>query len=55
MNNTFKTTLIGTTTTGKTSLVIRLKNKIFINESNCTIGASFMKLTDDGINYKWLH
>ena len=52
MNNTFKTTLIGTTTTGKTSLVIRLKNKIFINESNCTIGASFMKLTNENVNYE---
>ncbi len=50
--NSLKTTLIGASTTGKTSLVTRIKNNAFIDRLECTIGVSFTRLTHEGMNYE---
>ncbi len=50
--NSLKTTLIGASTTGKTSLVTRIKNNTFIDRIECTIGVSFTRLTHNNMNYE---
>lgn len=52
MSTTFKTTLIGDSTTGKSSIVKRMKYDTFNYGSECTIGVSFCKLTHNELNYE---
>jgi small GTP-binding protein len=52
MSNVFKTTLIGDTTTGKTSLVRRIKYDTFLCNTECTVGVSFIKLDRDNLKYE---
>lgn len=52
MNNNFKTTIIGASTTGKTTLVRRMVHNVFSFRSECTIGVSFSKYTHNDINYQ---
>jgi small GTP-binding protein len=51
MNASFKTTLIGGTATGKSSIVVRMVHNTFNNAYACTIGASFFKLIRQNITY----
>lgn len=51
-SNTVKTTFIGASTTGKTSIVHRMKYETFIGASACTVGVNFMKIPLNGINYE---
>ena len=52
MNAPLKVVLIGTTTTGKTSIVRRMVHGIFHAHSDCTIGASFIKYNNGNIKYE---
>lgn len=52
MNNNFKTTIIGASTTGKTSLVRRMVHNVFSFTSECTVGVSFSKYTYNNLNYQ---
>jgi small GTP-binding protein len=49
---TYKTTLIGASTTGKTSIVNRMKYGYFNMTSECTIGASFAKIKHSDVIYE---
>lgn len=51
-SKSLKTTLIGESTTGKSTIVYRMRYNIFNCASECTIGASFAKLTYNDINYE---
>jgi Ras-related protein Rab-5C len=51
MDNIYKVTFIGASTTGKTTLVIRLVRKYFFNITECTIGASFTKYKHNNMEY----
>ena len=51
MDHIYKVTFVGATTTGKTSLVIRLTRNTFLNNSECTIGASYTKYKHNNIEY----
>jgi small GTP-binding protein len=53
MNNITKTTLIGASTTGKTSIVNRMKYGSFTCSTECTIGASYTRLRHDDIVYEF--
>jgi len=52
MIGTIKTVFIGESNTGKTSIVYRLMKNEFYNNSESTIGASFMTLKFDDISYQ---
>lgn len=51
-SNTIKTTFIGQSTTGKTTIVHRMKYETFLGQSACTVGVNFMKISFNGINYE---
>lgn len=50
INNALKTTFFGSSVVGKTCVISRIKNNTF-NSEECTIGVSFTRIIQDGINY----
>jgi len=52
MNNILKTILIGASTTGKTTIVNRMKYNTFNSAVSCTVGVSFSRLLHNNINYE---
>ena len=51
MNDILKIVLVGASTTGKTTIVNRMKYNTFNSAVSCTIGVSFSRLTRNNINY----
>lgn len=50
VNNALKTTFFGSSVVGKTCVISRIKNNTF-NSEECTIGVSFTRIIQDGVNY----
>ena len=52
MNNTFKVSIVGKTTVGKSTIVRRLQYDAFYDKIECTVGVSFAKIIYEGNTYE---